>query len=676
MSSRLGYLLAVILLLVGAALRSHQFSTIPAGYNDEEITDVLLSESVRQGNIEVFYDTGRFGSDSGGREGLYHTVQAALTGVLGNGLFGYRISSFWTGMLTLAVLYALAQRLFGPLVGVAALALMTTNMWLILLSRQAGRETAVPLIVLLVLFALARALSVYRERHSLLPENTAFAALGVLLGVGFYLHPVHIMIVLFSAIFILYRLRSRPRLSRQALGYLLFALLLMIIIATPYLISSIRLPGLSGAVRVFNQYAAPENLLPKAITDSLGGILFIGDSNIIWNLPGRPLIDLVSGLAMLIGVLATVRNWRQGRYAMLLIATITLLPAAFLSQRAPNFLALTPLVPVIALFFGIGVRELYRGLPQRVQPFAGLALVALIGFNLIWTSRDLFTIWSASEVVYAAYHGRLGDLARHVDQTADDLPTVICESEQRLHSTDALTGTQLVDLMMNRKDVHLRFADCGTSLIFIDGGESQQIVMPDPDTLEMMHPYLRQWVDQGQLVGDMPPNSIIRLEVMQQLADTVGRFTTTAPGAFAPDAPGGTGIATPPVRFGGNVTFLGYESEGSGAYPPGGDVVSITYWRVDGEVPPDLRFFTHILTDPASCCIAQNDTVGVKDFRQLQNRDVFVQLTFLQLPYSTPPGEYSVSIGAYTASNGTRMAVMDGETERGNRLFLGRIKVG
>lgn len=675
MSSRLGYLLAVILLLVGAVLRSQQFSTLPVGYNDQEITDVLLSESVRQGNIEVFYDLGRYGLGSGGREGLYHTGQAAVTGILGNGSFGYRISSFWVGMLTLAVAYALTQRLFGPLVGVMALALMATNMWLILLSRQVGRETLLPLLVLLVLLALARALSIYRERHPVLPENTAFAVLGVLLGIGFYVHPVHLMIVLFSAIFILFRLRSPQRPSRQSISFLLFALLLMIIIATPYLISSIRLPELSGTTRVFTQYDAAENPFLKTITDSLSGIFFVGDKDMTRNLSGRPLIDLVSGLLMLIGLLTALRNWRQGRYALLLIAAITLLPAAFLSPKAPNFVVLTPLVPLVALLFGIGIRELYRGLPLPVQRFAGLALIVLIGFNLVWTSRDLFTIWPESESVYDAYHGRLGELARHVDQTGLDLPTVICESEQRFHHTDTLTSTQLVDLMMNRKDIHLRFADCGTSLIFVDGGEAQQIIMPDPDTLAMMQPYLRRWVDQGQVAVDNPPNSVIRLEVMQPLADTVGRFTTTAPGVFAPDAPGGAGVATPPVRFGGNITFLGYESEGSGAYPPGGDVVSIVYWRVDGEVPPDLRFFTHILTDPASCCIAQNDTVGVR-LSQLRNRDIFVQLTFLQLPYSTPPGEYSISIGAYTASDGVRMAVMDGETERGNRLFLGRILVG
>jgi hypothetical protein len=154
----------------------------------------------------------------------------------------------------------------------------------------------------------------------------------------------------------------------------------------------------------------------------------------------------------------------------------------------------------------------------------------------------------------------------------------------------------------------------------------------------------------------------------------VGRFTTTTPGSYAPDAPGGSGVATPPVRFGGNIAFLGYEKESDNPYSPSGIFTSITYWRVDGEIPPDLRFFTHILADPGAAPAVQNDTISV-DVSQLQPRDVFIQIMFLPLPYSIPAGNYSISIGAYTAANDARLPVMDGDTPRGDRLFLESITV-
>ena len=81
MSSRVGYALAVMLLLLAAALRMWNLTSLPAGLSQEDITDVRITETVRQGGLEVFYDLG-----NEGREGLYHAILAAVTGIVGNGL--------------------------------------------------------------------------------------------------------------------------------------------------------------------------------------------------------------------------------------------------------------------------------------------------------------------------------------------------------------------------------------------------------------------------------------------------------------------------------------------------------------------------------------------------------------------------------------------------------------
>lgn len=669
MSSRVGFALAVVLLLLAAGLRMWNLTTLPAGMHDQEITDVRVVETVRQGSIEVFYTL----SNGEGREGVYHAVMAAITSVIGNGLFGYHIVGIWTGMLALAMVYAITTRLFGALAGVSALAFLTVNFWMILLAREVGRETVLPLLVATILLLLARGLSVYKQIHSRLPLNAIFGALGFLLGVGFYIHPAHFMIALFSMIFIVYRLASRQKPSAQTLGYLLFGLLVMMIVVVPYVVSSLRLPGLSGAGRVFDLTQASPL---QALVQGIGGIFFVGDPNPVRNLPERPLIELVSGFIILLGVLTAARRWRQGRYGLGLIAGVVLIPVAFLGADSPNFLAYTPLLPILALFFGLGFSSGYQGLGKGPRRLAALGIFVLLAFNLGWTGRDLFTVWPKLDAVYEAYHSRVGELARHLDQTAAEIPTVICDSKNLLHPGDELSSTDLMLLMLNRKDVYLRYVDCGTGLILVNGGQEEQVIMPDADTLAMMQPHLRAWLDRGEVLqgADLPPDGVVQLSVAQVLADAVGKFTTTAPAGYAPEAPGGPGLATPPIRFGGNITFLGYAKESDAPYVPGGVVTSITYWRVDGKLPPDLRFFTHILSDPASCCAAQNDTISV-DVNALQSRDVFIQLTFLTLPDAIPDGVYSISVGAYLASNGTRMGVMDGDRERGARLFLGQITV-
>jgi hypothetical protein len=322
----------------------------------------------------------------------------------------------------------------------------------------------------------------------------------------------------------------------------------------------------------------------------------------------------------------------------------------------------------------LGINIVYRSVVPAARLAAVLGAVVLFAFNLGWSVGDLFTNWPASQGVNRAYHARAGHLALYLDETASHTPTVVCDSEGVIENLDALSSTNLVLLMRNRKDIPLRYADCGSGMIFVNGGDQQQVIMPDPQTLTLMQPYLRRWLDQGTQPAGMPTDSVVMLDVSKSLADVVGRFTTTAPAGYAPDAVGGSGLAVPPVRFGGNLSFLGYEKDGDQIYEPGGIYTSVTYWRVDGVVPPDLRFFTHILADPASAPAAQNDIISV-DVGQLQARDVFVQVTFVPLPHNLPAGMYGISVGAYTSSDDGRMPVLFNDNPRGNRLFIGQITV-
>jgi hypothetical protein len=142
---------------------------------------------------------------------------------------------------------------------------------------------------------------------------------------------------------------------------------------------------------------------------------------------------------------------------------------------------------------------------------------------------------------------------------------------------------------------------------------------------------------------------------------------------FDPQATEGTEVVPPPLRFGGNLTFLGYEHSWADVYRPGDVIPVVTYWRVDGVVPPDLRLFTHILSDPTNI-VAQNDSSSVIA-SQLRPRDIFIQVTYVQLPRRIMDATYSISVGAYPESTGIRLPVFDGDQPRGARLFLGQITV-
>jgi hypothetical protein len=649
-----------------------ELPTLPPGLTSGEVTDILISERARQGNIRVYHNV-----DGEGREGLYHALLVSTTTFTGGGLIGYRILAVFAGMISVAMVYALGRRLYGAPAALTATALFGVNMFAILLSRGIGRETLLPLYVTGTFLTLARALPIYGERPVRGANTTTFAILGVSLGAGFYIHPASLVVTLVVMIFIAYMVFTRQPLSRRALSYTWFAVVVMIVLATPYLISSLGSPELSGARRLFFEGASSNLTSPiEAIISGINGIIFRGDSDPAHNLPDRPLIDLVSGLLLLVGVITTFRYRRQPRFALLFIAIIFMLPVALLAAGSPNFFAFAALLPILMLLIGVGITTLYRSLPPRTRIFAILGVGLLLVYNIVWTVNDTFNVWHADEDVQTVYQGRLGALAHRLDTTSDTLDAVMCSSTPRIdQATGRINRAQTILLMMHRQTAPIRYADCRTGLVFTDGGTETQIIFPDPNTLAEIHPFLRRWYDQGQPITDgLPMDAVILMDNETELADTIGTFTTTAPVSYAPEAPGGQDVTAPPVRMGGNLTFLGYEDTLTATYYPGDTVALLTYWRVDGELPNDLRLFVHFLSDPSAIAV-QWDEISVSP-AQLRPRDVFIQATFVQLPFEMLAGTYGVSIGAYEDTTDTRLPVFDGDQSRGERLFLGPLNVG
>ena len=104
LNSRMGYFMVVMLLLLAAVLRMTDLATLPQGFSEDEITNIRLVDNVRQGDIYVFYP-----SDDGGREGIYHVLQAFATTFVGEGTIGFRMPSLWLSILSIAIIYTLGK---------------------------------------------------------------------------------------------------------------------------------------------------------------------------------------------------------------------------------------------------------------------------------------------------------------------------------------------------------------------------------------------------------------------------------------------------------------------------------------------------------------------------------------------------------------------------------------
>lgn len=674
LSNRLSYAIAVIIILLAVGLRLWDVSTLPLGLHAEEVTNLRLMDSIRRtGNLSVYYDTGTEVLPQG-REGLYPVTQAIATLFTGTGSIGYRMVGIWASILTLPLIYTLGVRLYGRVAGLLAMSIMGYNMWAVLLGHQIVVEAALLPVVTATLLALARALPVYRNVSDDNTNTTAFAALGILLGISLYVHPAGLALLLGTVLAILYTLIVSRPLSQRRISFIGFAILLAIIISVPYLLSTLRLPELAAPTRFFGIYS--DGL--SAILNGLGGLFIQGDLQPVTNIPGRPMFNPLIGLIALIGLVMSLRNWRAPRFGIVIIMTLILIPPATLTETSPDFYRLTLLMPSVALLFGFGGAKLIERLETTTRSLAIAGFIAFFGYLIIISGHDLYTVWPERADVRGIYYSDVAEIASYIDRTAFTTPTLLCDPNWDIPSSQQLniTRAQLIHLMMNTH-ADLRIADCRRALVFSNGGEREQLVFSQRNILPEMHPFLRFWLENSTVVSapDLPDETVYIFDRPQLLANQLGLYTTIAPATFPtriddqPNEP-----IQPPIRFGGNITWMGYErTDVLRTYQPGETVPVINFWRVEGLVPVDLTLFTHILTDPVT--IAANRDVIHVDPRTLEARDVFVQVTDVTLPPTILTGRYDISVGAYQSTSDSRLpAFYDGRV-RDERIILYNIGV-
>jgi hypothetical protein len=219
---------------------------------------------------------------------------------------------------------------------------------------------------------------------------------------------------------------------------------------------------------------------------------------------------------------------------------------------------------------------------------------------------------------------------------------------------------------MLTSDRSVRWHDCRDSLVFPQSGQWREFILYLMPVEQNLPPVITDWFSgttptQFNAFGD---SRLYVLDQRDRLAQILAEVKS-AEVSFAPEA--GGGVAQLPIEFGHAVELLGYQVE-SAPIKAGQPLILKTYWKATGPLPQFLTVFVHLL-DENGQIVAQHDRQSVLA-DTLQPGDVFMQLHSIDLPADLPPGEYRLTIGLYTGDTGRRLPVYDGETVRGDRLFL------
>jgi hypothetical protein len=182
----------------------------------------------------------------------------------------------------------------------------------------------------------------------------------------------------------------------------------------------------------------------------------------------------------------------------------------------------------------------------------------------------------------------------------------------------------------------------------------------------------------------LPEGTVMRVDVEERIMDAGGyAWGQLAETYFVEQATPALTRAPLAIKLEQNLTFAGYDLFPRERPPGGTPIVLVTYWRVDGPLPPDVGIFAHLVDYwesrsgdryPLEEPWAESNSLDVMA-ANLENRDFFAQVLYIYMREDLAPGEYALVIGAYRDNVFNLLGVLDSATgqRRGERLSLGTI---
>jgi hypothetical protein len=141
---------------------------------------------------------------------------------------------------------------------------------------------------------------------------------------------------------------------------------------------------------------------------NFAGLVWQGSSDTHWNIPGRPLLDVLTIPLFGLGVVVALRRWRRPAYLFVLQWLIILhLPAVLSYDRVPAFHRSQGAVAAVVMLVAVGAWTAWRWVAARLlrRPDLGgvtVPLLAILTISGAITARDYFWRWGPSWNAYLA----------------------------------------------------------------------------------------------------------------------------------------------------------------------------------------------------------------------------------------------------------------------------------
>jgi hypothetical protein len=731
--------LALIAVLVAAiAFRTWRLDSVPPGLTHDEASNGHDAAAVLRGVRPIYFTVGY------GHEPLYPYSVALSMALLGTTDLSLRLTTVMWGAALILLNYLIARRLFGAMPALIAAAWMAVSFWCVMTSRVGLRAVTAATTFAASAYAFWRAIPLSRSAgegqgsttgSSLTPRGWPWwVASGVFLGASFYTYMASRVMPAVYVLFLAYLLalhalgrggRARAMvgdggmpwgasrgsdgaegdLDRAPWRHLLVGVAILFLVAATlaaplahYLVThpeaEQRVEQLSGPINdaLHGRFAG----LWGRVSRSLLMFTIQGDPLWLYNIPGRPLLDVAGGAFFYAGLLVCLWRWRDPRYVFLLLWLLVGVGPALVTGPDATTLRSITAQPVIFIISAVGlatvVRFLYRRCGRWGRAATAGVLATLLLVTGVRTAHAYFGVWAQHRDVRVAYHHALVEEAHYLDAQAVG-GTVALSSIYPGRFHDPYT----MEVTLHREDLSLRWFDGRHALVFPAEGQIRVIIPAIAPLDEVLTPLFMPHASLLHTERFRPDDLITRFDVYRFLGDDAlaALLPTVRDGvpvfwsssdAFPATRPRTTYESLDlPVNLGEVVDLLGYDLLTT-TVEPGGEVVLLTAWRVRdadlatearqmvGEpLTPELVAFTHALA-PDGSIVGQRDRLDVPSWHWRPG-DVFVQLHRFAMASDISPGPYSLEVGFYTREGSRRLPVIVDDASVDDRILLQPLEV-
>ncbi|MFN2162593.1 MAG: ArnT family glycosyltransferase [Candidatus Promineifilaceae bacterium] len=664
-------LLISLILLAGLALRLFRLGEIPPGLTHDEANHGREAIEILDGVLRYYFPL-NYGS-----EPLYSYTVAGAMALLGENIFALRLVNVIFGLAAIVATAVWARRAFDRATALVAAGLLAVSFWPIASSREALRAGMLPFFMVLAVWFFwqivctpcgdgSSAANEHRGRPwHIATGRTAGLVLGFALSIvaTFHIYLAARVAWFLFPLFLLYlalfhksdfRRTWRPALAGLLLAGLLLLPMFIYLAKNPY--AQTRLSMLSGTL----QLVASGKILPIMGNAAEALLAFFwpgfGDHFLAYNIPGRPVFDTITALFFLIGLVVSLRRWRQPAYAFLLLWFATgIIPSLVTGSTANttrNLAALPAvyLLPAVGFVFVADIAAKRLNLSQRAVLTSGAVLWFL--FVALVSARDYFVRWGESADVRGAYQHTLVEELAYLDGRGIAEEPVVLSTVYPGPAHDASVAL----VVAGENSAGYRWIDARSALLLPGGDETYAVIPSSTPLHEAFSGYLEQLDTVTLRPDDLDPR--FSLYALSEGQDLTGK--------------------TPLGDFGSAVQLI----DAAWLTPrakPGESVELLTTWRVTDPdkigpdhppaFQPDTVFFTHLLDD-AGNIVSQRDALDAPSW-SWQPGDTILQVHRLQLPAGLQGGAYHPSIGIYDGQTGERVPLYDGSGPTAETVYAG-----